>query len=143
MANVVTIQTLQDGPRNVKVKLVGTLDTAGAIAATDLIDPALLGPIDNYNNRLATQLGIKAIAYSVSPGITVTLYWDATADVQILSMSDADHFCLEYSQPLQNNAGAGKTGKIQYAVNIATTISATNVQAFSVVLDLVKQTSIA
>lgn len=139
MANVITTQLLQDGPRNVRVKLVGTLDTAGALAAADLIDPATLGPIDNYDNRLATKLAIKKVMYTVAPGITVTLYWDATADVQILSLANADSACFEYEQFLTNNAGAGVTGKIQYAVNISTTISATNVQTFSVILDLVKQ----
>lgn len=142
MANVITTQILQDGPRNVTVKLVGTIDTAGTIAVADLIDPATLSVIDNYNNRLATQLAIKSVMFSVSAGVTLTLYWDATADVQILSLADADHKCFEYSQPLQNNAGAGKTGKIQYGGVAAATISATNTASFSVVLDLVKQTSL-
>jgi hypothetical protein len=139
MANVINTQIVQDGVRNVRVKVVGTLDTAGAIAATDLIDPATLGPIDNYDGRLATKLAIKQIRYSVAPGINITLYWDATADVQIVTLADAGDMSFDDDSFLQNNAGAGITGKIQYAVNIATTISATNVQTFSVILDLIKQ----
>ena len=139
MANVVTIQTLQDGPRNVKVKLVGVLDTTGEIAATTLINPALLGPIDNATGQLATKLAIKRITYDVEATITVHLLWDATADVTAVTLNGFGEMCFGDTQFLQNNAGAGVTGIINYSTQADPEPSATNVLSFTVILDLVKQ----
>ena len=126
------IQILQDGPRNVIVKL--DLVVAGAVAATELIDPADLGPIDNYSNLLANQLAIKKITYDVqSPG-SVTILWDATTDVTAVTLAGHNTMCFAEGQPLQNNAGTGKTGIINYsAVDGATDYTVT------VVLELIKQ----
>ncbi len=137
MANTTAIQILQDGPRNVIVKVTGTVDTADQ-AVTTLIDPSALSFIDNYNNRLATQLAIREVEFSVSDTISVVLWWDATTDVQALTLTQSDQLCFD--QPLQNNAGAGKTGIINYSTyGWKTGVLA----AYTVVLDLVKQTSIA
>jgi len=111
MANSVTTQILQDGPRNVIVKFEGVLDTSD-LASTTVLDPATLSAIDNATGQLATKLAIQHIICDVEQGLSVNLFWDATTPVRIgeyVGYLDAKYFKL---QALQNNAGAGVTGKI-------------------------------
>ncbi len=131
-ANTTAIQILQDGPRNCIVKVTGTIGTAD-ITATTLIDPSTLSPVDNYNNRPCTQLAIREVEFSVNEPISIILLWDATTDVQALTLTQSDQLCFD--QPLQNNSGAGKTGIINYA----SVGYASGTQAYTVVLDLIKQ----
>src|SRR5574340_1274640 len=114
MANAVTFQTLMDGPRNVIVKCVGILDTSD-LATTDFIDPAALNGIQPGADTTlkASALAIKKIQWAVEDGLEVRLWWDATADVLIDDLTGRGCDSYESGQFLQNNAGAGKTGKIQ------------------------------
>lgn len=130
-----TTQILQDGPRNCILKVTGNLAASTDEVRADIIDPATLSPVDNYNNLPCTQVAIREVEFSVNEPVSVRLFWDATADVQIITLTQADQLCFD--QPLQNNAGAGKTGKIQLdtvggAFNAA-------VKAYTIVLDLIKQ----
>lgn len=113
MANIVTIQTLMDGEQKVVVRVVGTLDTAN-VAATDILDPATL----KVTNPLTTQLRIDRVHYDVSPNaLAVQLLWDATADVIAAQLSGYGDLDATKYGGLQNNAGAGKTGKIQLSTS--------------------------
>ena len=127
MANSVVTQIILDGHRNAIVKVTGLLDT-GDVAATTIVDPANFAP-------LPTQFRIDKIDYSISDQLSVQLLWDATTDVVaavLAGREDAD-FCRFGG--LQNNAGAGKTGKIQ----LATTGWFSGTQTFTITLSLVKQ----
>ena len=135
MANSVTFQTLMDGPRNTIIKCVGILDTSD-LAVTDFVDPATLSAINpSAYQALATAVAIKRIDYSVEDGLEVQLFWDATADVIIGVFNGREEEDFTKIGFLQNNAGAGKTGKIQIATQGWTTGS----RAFTVVLHLIKQ----
>jgi hypothetical protein len=132
MANSFLTQTIEEGPRNAVVKLTGVLDTSN-LAVTDAVDPA------NFNmsgtGPVPEQFRIDHIDYSIADQLEVILWWDATADVAILPIAGRGKMSFWNFGGLQNNAGAGKTGKIQ----ISTTGWASGTQVFSIVLELVKQ----
>ena len=115
MANVTAIQILQDGPRNAVVKMTGILDTSD-LTRTDLVDPATLTSMNPaYGaNALASSVTISHIDFMVEDGLEVRLYWDATADVLATTlMGQGDMEFEDRFGGLVNNAGAGKTGKLQ------------------------------
>ena len=127
MANVFTTQIVEDGARNVFIKAIGVLDTSN-LATTDLVDPAALNPVP-------TQLRLDEIAYSVADQLGLQILWDATADVIALALAGRGNINFKYHGGLQNNAGAGKTGKLQ----VLTTGWTSGIQNFTLDLRLVKQ----
>ena len=134
MANVTSIQTLVDGPRNVVIKYDGILDTSD-VSSTTLIDPASLSAID-VNNTLPTKVRIDRVFFDVEDGLAVYLYWDATTPVRIAELAGRGKMNACKYGGLTNNAGAGKTGKVLVATqgwSSGTTLS------FTLILECVKQ----
>lgn len=134
MANSTSIQILEDGPKNVVVKFEGVLDTSD-LASTVVLDPALLSVVDG-NGTLATKLRIDNILHNIEDGLSVNLFWDATSPVRIeelVGRSNPKYFKL---QPLQNNAGAGITGKITATTQGWATGA---ILSFSIILHCTKQ----
>lgn len=127
MANVLSTQILVDGARNAVVKITGQID-ASDIAKTTIVDPADFTP-------LPTNFRIDRIVYSVEQGIAVLLWWDASTDVLIVSLTQSETQKYAKIGGLQNNAGAGVTGKIQLST---VGWAASAVYSFSLTLDLVK-----
>lgn len=107
--------------------------TAGQIV---VVDPAMLSQIDAWQNRNAAKLAIKKITYNVEDTLSVNLFWDATTPVRIEEIVGRGKMDFIRSQPLQNNGGAGVTGKIT-----ATTQgwAASAIVSFSLILELIKQ----
>lgn len=134
MANAVTTQVLVDGPRNVIIKVDGYLDTSD-YPATAIADPATLSFVDNGNTYKASQLRIDRIIYAIDEGLVVTLLWDATTPVRIVDLARSGHMEFQKGQGLQNNAGAGKTGKIL----LSTEGWGSGIKEFTLYLELVKQ----
>ena len=132
MANSVTTQILEEGPRNVVMKIAGVLDTSDYALNTFVdmtaINQGGLGPTP-------TQVRIDHIDYSVSDQLEVQLWWDATTDVIILPIAGRGRMSFWNFGGLVNNSGAGKTGNIL----IKTTGWTSGTQVFSVVLEMVKQ----
>lgn len=127
MANVVTLQTLLDGPRNLVVKVVGVLDTAN-------LSDELIVDISGYT-PVPTQVRIDKLWYSMGKDLTAILEWDASADVPIVAVSQADHPGWVKIGGLTNNSGSGKTGDI-----LLTTLGySSGSVAFSLVLWMVKE----
>ncbi len=106
--------------------------TAGPIV---IVDPALLGYMDNANQQTASQVRIDRILYTVEEGLDVRLEWEATSNVYIIDLVKAGHQELWQFGGYQNNAGAGKTGKILLATEGWTS----GVKEFTITLHLVKQ----
>ena len=127
MANSVTTQILEDGARNAIVKITGVLDTSN-VSVTTYIDPANFSPVP-------TQFRIDHIDYSVSDQLEVQLQWNATSNVTIMPLAGRGKLSFWNFGGLQNNAGAGKSGKI----DLLTTGWTSGTQVFSLVLELVKQ----
>jgi hypothetical protein len=138
MANSVQIQTLVDSERNLVVKLVGILDTSNVSLAT-LIDPALVAAVNasGLNSQQPTKVAIKKVTYDVEDGLAVNLYWDATADVPIWRFVGRGFVMGEHIGFLQNNAGAGVTGKVLYDTDGYSSGSL----SFSLLIECIKQWS--
>ncbi len=132
MANATAIQVLLDGPRNAVVKFTGVLDTSD-LASMTVVDPALLGGIDNTGTLKATTLRINKILHNIEDGLSVNLFWDATTPVSIEELTGRANPCYEDFGGLLNNSGAGRTGKIT-----ATTEGWTGIKSFSLILEMVK-----
>ena len=138
MANSVTIQLMEDGPRNCVVKFEGVLDTSD-LASTVVVDPATLSQIDSFGNP-ATQLRIDCIQYTVEDTLSVNLFWDATTPVRIEEFVGRGVQKDYMFGGLTNNAGAGKTGKITATTTTTGTApGATNILSFILIIKMVKQ----
>jgi hypothetical protein len=136
MANAITTQVLVDGPCNVVVKISGTLDTSDANLVV-VVDPALLLGIDNTGLLKAKHLVIKKLSYSTKQGLSVALFWDATAPVKILDVTGMEDINAEKYGGFPDNSGAGSTGKIK----LSTTGWGSGVASFLLVLEMFKQQS--
>lgn len=138
MANSVQIQTLVDSERNLVVKLVGILDTSNVSLAT-LIDPATIAAVNasGLSSQQPTKVAIKKVTYTVEDGLAVNLYWDATADVPIWRFVGRGKVMGEQIGFLQNNAGAGITGKVLYDTDGYSSGSL----SFSLLIECIKQLS--
>ena len=135
MANALTTQLIIDGPRNAVIKIVGVLDTSD-LASTVFADPAVLTGIDNTGFLKAATFRIVGLTYSIQDGLTVNLYWDATAPVIIDSLNGRGNIpiSMEAFGGLTNNAAAaGKTGRI-----MGSTLGWVGVKSFTILLQLVK-----
>jgi hypothetical protein len=108
MANSLTTQILEDGPRNVVVNIVGALDTSD-VAVVTVLNPATLTPRDPPFSRLS----IVRAEYSIADTLGVNFFFDATADVLALALSGRGDQCYENVGGIPNNAGVGVTGQIQ------------------------------
>lgn len=138
MANVTSIQILEDGDRNVVAKLTGKLDTSN-VSLTTLLDPATLADVNasTLSPQKATTLAIESVIFDIQDGLVVGLYWDANTDVPIWYFTGRDKMNMEFTNFLQNNAGTGKTGKILYDTSGYTSGTLT----FSLVIQCIKQWS--
>ena len=138
MANSVQIQTLVDSERNLVVKLVGILDTSNVSLAT-LIDPATIAAVNasGLSSQQPTKVAIKKVTYTVEDGLAVNLYWDATTDVPIWRFVGRGKVMGEQIGFLQNNAGAGITGKVLYDTDGYSSGSL----SFSLLIECIKQLS--
>ena len=138
MANSTSIQILEDGPRNVVLKLEGVLDTSD-LTSTVVVDPATLSQIDSFGNP-ATQLRIDHVLFNIEDSLSVNLFWDATTPVRIEQLVGRGTVDYAWFGGLPNNSGAGKTGKITATTsNTGAAISATNILSFSLIIKMVKQ----
>jgi len=138
MANSVQTQILEDGDRNVIIKLVGLLDTSN-VSNTTLLDPATLASVNStgLNSQKASTLAIESVIFDIEDGLVVNLLWDATSPEPAWRFSGRDKMNAEFTGYLQNNAGTGKNGKILYN----TTGWTTGTKSFSLVVQCIKQWS--
>ena len=108
--------------------------TAGAVV---VLDPAKLSPIDNAFGTLATQVRIDKVSYNVEASLGVRFYWEATANVQAFEIvNSGDDIEAGTYGGIQNNAGAGKTGKL---VMTTQGWASSAVLSYTVILECVKQ----
>lgn len=111
MAVTATLQTIHDGARNlvVKAQLVG--DGVDA-AAAKLIDASTYA---NPTPGAGASLKLMKVEYSLDQ-FAVTLLWDATTDVEFLTLpSGSDTLDFTDIGGLVNNSGAGITGDINFS----------------------------
>ena len=131
MADAVATQTLFDGERMAIMKFTDISDGTGETKVTK-VDVSTLIP--NSFNLACTSVTIVKI-HALTHGLEVDMYWDATTDVLIASIPQNTMYSMDLTQfgGLWNNAGAGKTGDIQFS-----TRDASNGDTYTIILEMVK-----
>jgi len=110
MADAVTVQTLQDADDYVIMRFTNLSDGTGEAAVTK-VDVSTLD-VSGRNGAACSEVVIEEIEYSIV-GMSVSLLWDATADVRAAVLSNSGLMTFCGTKGIPNNAGAGKTGDIQ------------------------------
>lgn len=133
MANAFTTHIFEQGPRNAVVQLTGLLDTANE-AITVKVDPANFAPVP-------VGFRIDHIDYSISDGIEVQLFWDATTPDLILPLAGRGRLGFSNFGGLQNPKSTGWTGKISQTTTLLPggSYTAAEPYIYSLTLELVKQ----
>ena len=131
MADAVTSQTLLDGERLAIMKFTNISDGTGETAVTK-VNVANLTP--SASGKACTGVTINKIT-SLSHGLEVRMYWDATVDVPFFLSTINTNYQNDFSMfgGITNNAGAGKNGNIVFS-----TADASAGDTYTVVLEMVK-----
>jgi hypothetical protein len=134
MADAVTSQTLADGPKYAVMKFTNISDGTGESAVTKVDVSALASSADG---DACSGVVIERIWWQCI-GMKVQILWDATSDQFCIELGENQSGNHDYTifGGLTNNAGAGKTGDIQF-----TTVGATAADTYTVILYLRKQFS--
>lgn len=131
MTDAVTSQTLVDNDRRAVMKFTNISDGTGETAVTK-VDVSALNA--DRNGRTCTSVTIERIQYDIT-GMQVRVLWDATSDETCFVLSDSagGTLCFKEFGGLINNAGAGKTGDVNF-----TTFGHTSGDTYSVLLCMLK-----
>ncbi|HEY9662411.1 MAG TPA: hypothetical protein V6C65_28480 [Allocoleopsis sp.] len=107
-----TVQIINDGPRNLVIKVDGT----GAETNTKIVDVTTLNPP-------CTTLSLASIVYSLAPAAAMQLLWEATADVVAWNLFGSGGVVAPFmlTSGIPNNAGAGVTGNVLLSGGAAST----------------------
>jgi hypothetical protein len=132
-----TIQILEDGRENTILRFVGNATALGS--NTVLIDPATLSDMGPFAGLKAGNLRVKKVIFDVEDGLAIDFLWDATTPLEFETLVGRGTHDYRDSGGLQNNSGAGKTGKILYIFNFTGTAPAQGFD-FAVSVYLGKQT---
>jgi hypothetical protein len=132
MADTVTSQTIEDGPRTAIFAFTNVSDGTGESAVTK-IDVSTLSK-NPANDAACTSVQIECIWYSTI-GMGVEILFDATTDVLAWELPADYSDSLDFSEfvGIPNNAGSGKTGDINF-----TTVGHSNGDSYSIVMKVKK-----
>tara|TARA_B110001454_G_C12655797_1_gene407383 strand:- start:486 stop:896 length:411 start_codon:yes stop_codon:yes gene_type:complete len=131
MADALTSQVIQDGPRNAILKFTNVSDGTGQSLAV-LVDVSTLSA-DPLTKQVCNGVTLQSITYS-NVGMGVELFWDATTNIPLLNLLTDWSDQLDFSDfGIPNDAAAGKTGDI-----LVTTSAATAGDTYTLVLTLTK-----
>lgn len=130
MADAVATQILVDDVRRAVLKFTNVSDGTGETGVVKVDVSALA----SYQGQPCTSVSINKID-AVTAGMGLNMLWDATTDVLILTLGEADFVTFDFSRfgGLTNNAGAGKTGDILF-----TTVGAASGDRYTVVMEVYK-----
>ena len=131
MADAVTSQTIADGERNAVMKFTNVSDGTGE-AAVAKVDVSALA--SNSRGVACSEVRLMQVRYAVV-GMSVQMYFDATANVLLLEIAESSNGNLEFDDfgGIPNNSGSGKTGDILF-----TTVGHTSGDTYMIVLEMVK-----
>lgn len=116
MANTVDIQTINDGERNVVIKVFLASDgAAGELTTQVIVDASALVPVPDTLKVIKVQAQLT--------GFTANLYWDATTDDELLHLSAGQNeYCFKHFGGIPNPKSTGSTGDIIIATTGFTAI---------------------
>jgi hypothetical protein len=131
MADAVATQILFEGERKVVMKFTDISDGTGENKVLK-VDVSTLTP--NASGKACDGVTITKIHASLHTMI-VDMYWDATTDVYIQTLTPNGMYTLDYEPigGLWNNAGTGKTGDILFSTHEAAAGA-----RYTIVLEMVK-----
>lgn len=114
MADVVTLQLVENGPRDVVVRFADVSDGTG-LANFVLLDATSSGPlgvvVQGQTLYPGTHLKIRQISYSLN-NMTAQLYWQASAPYLIAALGFSDHLFFDNFGGLPNPGTPGATGSL-------------------------------
>lgn len=124
MADAVRVDTLVNGPRNVALHCTNVSDGTGESDVVK-VDASALG---------ATLPKIMRV-YGTCVGMSVDLFWDATANDLAMSLPSDEAFDFDFTHigGLQNPNSAGATGDV-----LASTVGHTSGDTYSFTIELAK-----
>jgi hypothetical protein len=130
MPDAVATQTLVDDARRAVFKFTNISDGTGETAVLKVDVSALT----TYQGRTCTGVSIQRLD-AITAGMGINMLWDATTDVVILTVGEADFVSFDFTRfgGLTNNSGAGKTGDILF-----TTVGAASGDRYTVVMEVLK-----
>ena len=131
MADALTSQVIEDGPRNAVLKFTNVSDGTGQTDAI-LVDVSTLSS-DPLTGQVCNGVVLQGITYS-NVGMGVELFWDATTNVPLLNLLENWSDQLDFTPTgIPNSGGAGKTGDI-----LVTTSNAGSGDTYLLILTLTK-----
>ena len=136
MANQTDVMVLEDGPRNLKVRVTGMLD--GVTGNISLIPAVTLASSNNNDPLSGKMVGYRVdhLQYAVGATLSVVIAWQSTNPQLIGVVADSNDQTYRESGGLQPNQGLpGYTG----GINVSTQGYAPGVvSGFTLMMDLVK-----
>jgi len=132
MADAVTTQTIQDGPRNAIMKFTNVSDSTGEAAVVKVDVSALT--VQPRTGAACTSVAVAGIQFSTY-NMSVTIEFHATANTLIATLPENYSDYLDFSAftGIPNNSAGGKTGDIVFTTN-----GAASGDTYMVVLTLIK-----
>ena len=132
MADAVTSTTISDGTHRALIQLTNLSDGTGESAVTKIDVSALNSRADG---TACSGVFIDKIYHSIVGFTQVQLLWDATTNTIAIALAQNSNGHMDFSDfgGIQNTSGSGKTGDIAL-----TTIGASNLDSYVIVLDLLK-----
>lgn len=109
MADVTSVQVIANGPRNLIVRVTDVSDGTG-LAAMKIVDAQSLA-FAVGGQAPGVHLKVRRIVYDVH-GMVARLQWEATAPVDLATLSGFGHLDFRRFQGLPNPMAAGATGSI-------------------------------
>jgi len=132
MVDLVTSQTIQDGPRNAIMKFTNVSDNTGE---SDVVKVDVSGlTVQPRTGAACTSVTVAGIQFSTH-NMSVTIEFDATVNTLIATLPENYSDYLDFSAftGIPNNSASGKTGDIVFSTN-----GAAAGDTYMVVLTLIK-----
>tara|TARA_R100000988_G_scaffold13329_1_gene7115 strand:+ start:191 stop:595 length:405 start_codon:yes stop_codon:yes gene_type:complete len=133
MADAVSTQTIQDGPRVAVFKFTNVSDGTGEAAVTK-IDVSALTP-DPMTGASCSSIEIQKIYYSTI-GMGVKIFFDATTDVLAWQLNADFSDTLDFSEftGIPDTKASGTTGDVKF-----TTVAHSDGDVYNIVLQVIKR----
>jgi len=131
MADAVTSQTIEDGPRNCVMKFTNVSDGSGESAVAKVDVSALAS---NDKGISCSEVRVMRVSHAIV-GMSVQLFVDATSNVLLMELAESSNGHMDFRNfgGIPNNAGSGKTGDILF-----TTKGHSSGDTYSITLEMVK-----
>jgi len=131
MADAVTSQTIQDGPRNCIMKFTNVSDGTGESAVAKVDVSALAA---NAEGVACSEVRVLRISHAIV-GMSVQLFLNASTNVLLMELAESSNGHMDFREfgGIPNNAGSGKNGDILF-----TTKGHSSGDTYSIILEMVK-----